>query len=344
MNILDELCVQLKSLSIDLDGIESTESWPKKQLDLCAKYGVFRWRKSTNGTEVLINSTIKLSSACLTTAFVVSQFLGALKRIEASNNTYLKDQLIPQLKKGDGFATLGISHLTTSRRHLAAPIVRARFENESLVINGYTPWVTGASFAKYVLVGATLDSGEEMLILVPLHLDGIQCAPPSPLLALESSQTGSVSFHNVRVEQKMVVTEPKHGLLSEGSASSGGFQTSALALGLATAAISYIEEQAIKRTELEMAAIALHDEWCLLREELIESIMEQNLTAKTSIRSRANQLVLRSTQSALIAAKGAGFVPPHPVGRWCKEALFFLVWSCPNQILIENINKMANLP
>ena len=45
--------------------------------------------------------------------------------------------------------------------------------------------------------------------------------------------------------------------------------------------------------------------------------------------ARANSLVLRASQAALAAAEGTGYVVGHPAGRWCREALFFLVWSCP---------------
>jgi hypothetical protein len=38
---------------------------------------------------------------------------------------------------------------------------------------------------------------------------------------------------------------------------------------------------------------------------------------------------LRATQACLAVSKGAGFVRPHPAQRWARQALFFLVWSCP---------------
>ena len=41
------------------------------------------------------------------------------------------------------------------------------------------------------------------------------------------------------------------------------------------------------------------------------------------------RLALQATQVALTVAKGAGFVAPHPAQRWARQALFFLVWSCP---------------
>jgi alkylation response protein AidB-like acyl-CoA dehydrogenase len=59
------------------------------------------------------------------------------------------------------------------------------------------------------------------------------------------------------------------------------------------------------------------------------------------IRAAANRLVLRSTQAALAAAKGAGFVEGHPVGRWCREAMFFLVWSCPQPVLHAHLCELA---
>jgi butyryl-CoA dehydrogenase len=48
-----------------------------------------------------------------------------------------------------------------------------------------------------------------------------------------------------------------------------------------------------------------------------------------NLRAKANTLVLRATQAALTASKGTGFLRDHPAQRWARQALFFLVWSCP---------------
>ena len=64
---------------------------------------------------------------------------------------------------------------------------------------------------------------------------------------------------------------------------------------------------------------------------------------KESIRQRANSLVLRATQAALSAAKGSGYVVGHPAGRWCREALFFLVWSCPQPVAAANLCELAGI-
>ena len=64
---------------------------------------------------------------------------------------------------------------------------------------------------------------------------------------------------------------------------------------------------------------------------------------KESIRQRANSLVLRASQAALAAAKGTGYVVGHPAGRWCREAMFFLVWSCPQPVSAAHLCELAGL-
>ena len=60
-------------------------------------------------------------------------------------------------------------------------------------------------------------------------------------------------------------------------------------------------------------------------------------------RWRKGARVLRATQASLSAAKGAGFVAGHPAGRWCQEALFFMVWSCPQHVMNAQLCQLAGI-
>jgi hypothetical protein len=53
--------------------------------------------------------------------------------------------------------------------------------------------------------------------------------------------------------------------------------------------------------------------------------------------------VLRATQAQLAASKGAGFVRGHPAERAVREAMFFLVWSCPQPVLAAALREFACL-
>ena len=55
----------------------------------------------------------------------------------------------------------------------------------------------------------------------------------------------------------------------------------------------------------------------------------------------ANSLVLRATQVLLAATKGAGYVAGHRAGRLAREALFFLVWSCPQPVVTANLRELT---
>jgi hypothetical protein len=51
--------------------------------------------------------------------------------------------------------------------------------------------------------------------------------------------------------------------------------------------------------------------------------------------------VLRAAQSYLAASKGAGFVSGHPAERAVREAMFFLVWSCPQPVVSAALREFA---
>jgi hypothetical protein len=43
----------------------------------------------------------------------------------------------------------------------------------------------------------------------------------------------------------------------------------------------------------------------------------------------------------LAASKGAGFVAGHPAERAVREAMFFLVWSCPQPVVSAALREFA---
>jgi hypothetical protein len=148
----------------------------------------------------------------------------------------------------------------------------------------------------------------------------------------------------VEVGEDWLIAGPAENVMSSGvGGSTGGYETSTLAVGLAQAAIDFLETEAAKRSDLREATAALRLEHQTLRDDLIHVARGDTACSKESIRQRANSLVLRSTQAALSAAKGSGYVLGHPAGRWCREALFFLVWSCPQPVAAANLCELAGI-
>jgi alkylation response protein AidB-like acyl-CoA dehydrogenase len=265
-------------------------------------------------------------------------------RIMASDNEELRDALLPDLLSGRTFATVGISHLTTSRRHLAKPILQAEETSGGYLLNGQSPWVTGAAHAQQVVLGATLEDGRQILAALPTDLPGVSMPPAAKLVALSSSHTGPLVCERVLVERRWLLAGPVAEVMQQGrGARTGGLQTSALALGLASAAIDYLQHETTRRPDLSAPAENLQSDYDQVLCDLLALAEGCGAATADDIRSRANSLVLRATQAALAAAKGTGYVADHPTGRWCREALFFLVWSCPQSVLAANLCELAGI-
>jgi alkylation response protein AidB-like acyl-CoA dehydrogenase len=344
---LQELCGRLAEMAPALEG---DTAFPREQLELCGQYGVYEWFMpyawgGQHWSEPdIVRGYLQLSAACLTTTFIITQRTGACRRIAVCDNEPLKARLLPDLVSGESFATVGISHLTTSRRHLAKPVMRAEETDAGFVLDGFSPWVTGAPFADTVVTGATLDDGRQILVALPTDLPGVMIPPAARLVGLSASHTGEVRCKHVELSREWLLAGPVENVMKLGEgAKTGGLQTSTLAVGLSDAAIEYVERESDRRPDLQSPARALRAEWQTLHDDLLALAEGQLVCSNEDLRTRANSLVLRAAQASLAAAKGTGYVIGHPAGRWCREALFFLVWSCPQPVLAANLCELAGI-
>lgn len=342
---LDELCQHLAALAAR-PGADAI--WPKAQLDLCRSYGVFEWFVSAEWggqgwRDVdVIRAYLRLSSACLLTAFVLTQRTGACRRIGLSENDWARSQLLPRLLRGEVFATLGVSHLTTSRRHLSQPVLRARATSGGYVLDGYTPWVTGARHAEYVVVGAALGDGQQILVALPTSLPGVVIGDDLDLVALSGSATAEVRCDGVLVPREWLLNGPSANVVRQGlGARTGGLQTTTLALGLATQAIEFMAAEGANRPVVAETAARLRRRLDAEVAGLLRAAAGGPADEPGALRLRADALVLEATRAALAAAKGSGFLRGHPAGRWAQQALFFLVWSVPNAVIDAELERIA---
>jgi alkylation response protein AidB-like acyl-CoA dehydrogenase len=328
----------------------SIDDWPKNALNACARAGVHRWfvaeqEGGVGWTESqILEGYLELSRACMTTAFILTQRHGAMKRIANSQNPVARRRWLPGLIDGSLFATVAISHLTTSRQHVASPVLVAQpIGGGRYRLSGYSPWVTGATHADILVIGASCPDGDQILVALPADRQGIGKGRGCQLVALSASCTDRIEVRDVEVESDEVLVGPVPNCLAALGGGAGGVQTSILALGLSLAAIDFLHHESIQRTQLLAKCEKLHGEATTLADDLRQAVLGQSACSTNQLRTRANRLALRATQSALAAAKGAGFVEGHPAGRWAREALFFLVWSCPQPVVDAHLCELAGL-
>ena len=344
----------LRELRVHTSQLEEPGTSCANQLNRMASTGVLRWGipEEFGGREMSAAEQVagfeRLASACLVSTFVLSQRNAAVSRLVASENEPLRAGLLPRFARHELMATVGISHLTTSRQHLKRPAVLVTPEGDGFRLEGDVPWVTGAAISDFVLTGGALANGKQLLALVPTRDSTVTVGAAPPLLALNASQTASLTLNGTFIARERVVAGPVDGVIKGATGGTGSVTTSALAVGAAAGVLDYLAREVEKRPELSEIAAPFAQE----RETLSAAIAE-HLRATTSglppelsseaIRQRANSLVLRVSQAYMAASKGAGFVKGHPAERCVREALFFLVWSCPQPVVNAALREFACL-
>ncbi len=256
---LAELCARLAELAIAMD---QSGQWPAEQLRLLGEYGVYEWfiDPAFGGQdwneEDLVRGYLALSASCITTTFVLTQRTGACRRIAGSHNEGLKQRLLPGLASGELFATVGVSHLTTSRRHLGRPVLTAEATPNGFRLDGMSPWVTGAQAADVITIAATLvENGvvtdRQLLLAMPTDLPGVSVADALPLIGVSASSTGPVHLNNAEVSHDWHIAGPAANVMASGvGGTTGGYETSTLAIGLAGASVDFLAAEAAKRPDL----------------------------------------------------------------------------------------------
>jgi alkylation response protein AidB-like acyl-CoA dehydrogenase len=196
-----------------------------------------------------------------------------------------------------------------------------------------------------IVTGAVLEDGRQLLFALPTAREGISVRTSFPLAALQASCTSEVRCESVSTSESDLLCEPSADVMAaRGGPGTGGLETSALALGQARAALHALKAEAPRRADLLEPVEALDEEWTQLWGALREtSLGTPDALPSSEVRGQANNLVLRTTQAYLTARKGSGFLLGDPAQRWARQALFFLVWSCPSPVAQAAIRDLAGL-
>jgi len=343
---LDGLVQTLASLDGEVDR---AGAWPEPLWRALGDAGVTRWALPPEfGGEPLDRATLlaryaRVAEGSLTAAFILSQHDAGVRRLAMGMDRPVAAGWLSKIAEGRAFATVGLSQLTTSKRHGDQAVRAEGLGDSRFAIDGLVPWVTAAHRADVLVLGASTDDGRQVLIAVPSDRAGVSVRPPFALAALQASCTAEIACERVMVNPDEILAGPAPNVMANPSASgTGGLETSTLALGLALAAIRGLDAEG--RDNLAEPALALRAEWQTLWRDLLATAVEApGSPTSAAIRGQSNALVLRATQAFLTARKGSGFLLEDPAQRWARQALFFLVWSCPSPVANAALRDLAGL-
>ena len=281
----------------------------------------------------------EIARASLAVALIVSQRDAAIGLIDSSSSA-ARTELLQQLASGV-FTTVGIAQLTTSRQG-SAPALKAIAEPDGYRIEGLIPWCTGAAKATFIVAGAAIDQGQQLLFLLRPESAGVKIEAPLPLVALRSTWTTAIHCDGVRIPAADVLGGPADKVLVRSNQLPLG--QAFLATGLCQGALDLIVEH--RSPAAQAAAESFQSQLAELRQKILDLSQPGRepdaVAAGLEIRGRCNELAVRITHAAVALYKGTGLLAGHPAQRLARDAMFLLVWSCPNPVIDCTVEMLSN--
>ena len=136
-----------------------------------------------------------------------------------------------------------------------------------------------------------------------------------PLVALQSSHTGSVTCENVRIDEKCIIAGPAPNVLA-GRKKTVPLGQAFLAMGLCRAGIELIDEH--DSDLARQTSAALQKRLADLREQMLrfcDPAANPEPSDGPKLRGACNDLALRITHAAVAIYKGSALLQGHPAQR-----------------------------
>jgi alkylation response protein AidB-like acyl-CoA dehydrogenase len=309
--------------------------WPEESLRAHAE--AFRWAmpRAFGGDDLdpleLHLRYEQLARKSLALALILTQRDSAVAAIVAGRN----DRLLAEVRDG-AFVTVGIAQLTTSRQG-GSPALIYRDGR----VDGVIPWATGAAKAKYVVAGASADdSGGQILFAMPTDAPGVMVEPPLPLVALAETWTCRVRCANVAIDRDLVLLGPAPNVLAL-RRKSVPIPQAFLALGHARGGVDLIAEHDSDRARNLVRKFGGQID--ALHARVVAACAPGGDPALVPLlRGECNDLALRVTHAAVALYKGNALLRSHPAQRLAREAMFLLVWSCPDPVIDCTVDLLVD--
>ena len=348
--------MDLEKLTSDLLAIAETgdeQAWPTEGVRVLREAGGFKHNVPTRVGGIGAGPVDQLAlyevvaSGSLTLALIMTQHDAAAEVLGVADPDSIADEILTKCATGEELLTVGISQITTSRRHKDNPM-RARRDGDDFVLDGIMPWVTSSPKANHVVTAAVLEDGLQLLACVPTDAPGVSVREPLELLALQSSWTGEIACEEVRMPRSWVLRGPMEAVLSR-RAPVKGLTVSSVGIGMAGALLREIRTHVDKLPGSDaLVEITIQPRYEAARQKLLDTAGTLHDPASenpaVAIRSEINGVVNRLAATLMTLSKDTGFLTSHSTQRLLREASFFLVWSAAPAVQMETLNQIWDSP
>jgi alkylation response protein AidB-like acyl-CoA dehydrogenase len=210
-------------------------------------------------------------------------------------------------------------------------------------IDGVIPWATGADQCDFIVSGAVIEgtTPRQILFILPTDLPGVTVEPPMPLVALGASRTSGIRCDGVPLASRWILSGPGERALA-GRKKGLPIGQCFLAMGLCQSALDLIADHASEHARETHRRLA--DQLSLVRGRVLkycDAAGTPDAKDAPRLRGACNDLAVRITHAAVALYKGTALIAGHPAQRLAREAMFLLVWSCPDPVIACTVELLS---
>ena len=304
-----------------------------------------------NGLQAAIQIIEAVAKECLCTSFITWCQIACTWYMQNSSNTYLQQQILPQLATGSRLGGTGLSNPMKHFAGIEKIALVAERKPSGYLLNGLLPWVSNLGVGHYFGIAAQLsDSDDYLMAIVSDELEGLTLRQNSHFIALEGSNTYSCVFRDVFVPDELILAAPCTGYVNQ---IRPGFILTQIGMGLGlTASCIEIMERSNQRyghvnnflddrtdnlsKELDIArqtTYALADE-ITGKTTINRSLLKQVIQARIA----GSELSLRAANAAILHTGARGYLQESKVHRKLRESYFVAIVTPA----LKQLKKMIN--
>ncbi|MCE5291393.1 MAG: acyl-CoA dehydrogenase [Nocardiaceae bacterium] len=290
---------------------------PETHFTALANAGFYGFALSDGMTpETLIDTAATIISGCLSTGFVWAQHFGGLRAVISTQNTELRERLLPQLTTGQ--VRCGVTYAGAR----TIPTLFAEPAGNGYIVTGTAPFVTGWGYVDAITASVRLRGGPQdggiATVLIPVPGPGV-VAEQIPLSAANASATVRLIFDGCQVNGDQVFAVVPSDSAGSQDALTDWFN-GALPLGVLRRCLDELS-----RTDVDASAFEAN--YARLRREFTSAMGQPEATYR--LRAELAKAAV-SAASTLIVAVGSRAVVEHSdAERMMRQAAFALV--CPTR-------------
>jgi len=300
--------------------------------------------------EVYLQVVEELSIRWASVALGVSVHTLTCFPVDAFGTAAQRAELLPGMVGGEqlGGYCLSEAHAGSDPSAMRAA---ARHDGDGWQADGAKAWVTHGGHADYYTTFLRTSDDRSRAISC-FHVDaataGVVASRPEDKMGLNASHTTTVHLDAVRVPADRLVGAAGQGLhIALGALDAGRLGVSAVAVGLAQAALDHAVAYALDREAFGKAIIE-HQGLAFLLADMAAAVESARATYLHAARLKdagrpyarqasiaklvATDAAMKVTTDAVQVLGGAGYTRDHPVERWMREAKVMQIFEGTNQI------------